>query len=52
MSSFLYECEVMHRRLRPEQKRFDYRIFMLSVELDDLPKVPFLGLNRFNLFLL
>ncbi|MCX8237339.1 MAG: DUF1365 domain-containing protein [Akkermansiaceae bacterium] len=50
MSSFLYECEVMHRRLRPEQKRFDYRIFMLSVELDDLPKVPFLGLNRFNLF--
>lgn len=50
MTSCLYECEVMHRRLRPEQKRFDYRIFMLSVELGDLPKVPFLGFNRFNLF--
>ncbi len=52
MSACLYECEVMHRRLKPQQKRFDYRIFMLSVDLDDLPKLPFLGLNRFNLFAL
>ena len=52
MTSSLYECEVMHRRLKPEQKRFEYRIFMLSVDLDSLPKVPFLGLNRFNLFTL
>ncbi len=52
MTPCLYECEVMHRRLKPKQKRFDYRIFMLSVDLDDLPQVPFLGLNRFNLFAL
>ena len=52
MKACLYECEVMHRRLKPEQKRFDYRIFMLSVDLADLPKVTFLGLNRFNLFAL
>lgn len=52
MSACLYECAMMHRRLKPEQKRFGYRIFMLSVDLDDLPKVPFLGLNRFNLFAL
>ncbi len=52
MTSCLYECEIMHRRLKPEQKRFDYRIFMLSVDLDEPPKVPFLGLNRFNLFAL
>ena len=50
MNSCLYECEVMHRRLKPARKRFDYRIFMLSVDLAHLPKVPFLGLNRFNLF--
>jgi len=52
MSACLYECEVMHRRLKPQQKRFDYRIFMLSVDLDQLPKVPFLGLNQFRLFAL
>lgn len=52
MTSCLYECEIMHRRLKPEQKRFDYRIFMLSVDLADLPKLPFLGLNRFSLFAL
>ncbi|MFT6180394.1 MAG: DUF1365 family protein [Akkermansiaceae bacterium] len=52
MSACLYECSMMHRRLKPAQKRFDYRIFMLSVDLNDLPKVPFLGLNRFNLFAL
>lgn len=50
MTSCLYECEVMHRRLRPEQKRFDYRIFMLSVELGKLPRKRFLSFNRFNLF--
>ncbi|YCM45707.1 DUF1365 domain-containing protein [Verrucomicrobiaceae bacterium 227] len=50
MNSCLYECDVMHRRIKPMQKRFDYRVFMLKVDLDDLPKVPCLGLNRFNLF--
>ncbi len=50
MNACLYECEIGHRRLKPEQKRFDYRIFMLSVDLDELPKTCFLGLNRFNLF--
>lgn len=50
MSACLYECDVMHRRLKPEQKRFQYRIFMLSVDLDELPKVSLLGINRFSLF--
>ena len=40
----------MHRRLKPEQKRFDYRIFMLSIDLAELPKSPILGINRFGLF--
>lgn len=50
MTSSVYECQVMHRRLKPEQKRFDYRIFMLSIDLDAIPNIPLLGHNRFNLF--
>jgi DUF1365 family protein len=50
MSPALFECEVMHRRLKPEQKRFDYRIFMLSVDLDAIPTPTFLSHNRFNLY--
>ena len=50
MTSCLYECEVMHRRLKPARKRFDYRVFMLSIDLEAPPRIPFLGLNRFNLF--
>jgi len=50
MNASLYECDIMHRRLKPMQKRFDYRVFMLKVDLDQLPKVTWLGLNRFNLF--
>lgn len=50
MTPCLYECTVRHQRLKPARKRFDYRIFMLALDLDDLPRVPFLGLNRFNLF--
>ncbi|MEN8774773.1 MAG: DUF1365 domain-containing protein [Akkermansiaceae bacterium] len=50
MNDCLYECEVMHRRLKPEQKRFDYRIFMLSFDLTELPRKALLGVNRFNLF--
>ena len=46
----IYECQVMHRRLKPKQKRFDYRIFMLSLDLEKLPKVSWLGYNRFHLF--
>ncbi len=50
MTSSLYECQVMHRRLKPEQKRFDYRIFMLSIDLDAIPTPTFLSHNRLNLF--
>ena len=50
MSASLYECDVMHRRLQPEQKCFDYRIFMVSVDLDEIPELPLLSHNRFNLY--
>ncbi len=50
MSARIHECEVMHHRLRPRQRSFRYRVFMLEVDLDDLPQHPCLGHNRFNLF--
>lgn len=50
----IYECEVMHQRLRPRKHGFVYRVFMIDVDLDDLGRVDRsvlgLGCNRFNLF--
>ncbi len=54
MNARIYECEVMHRRLKPQQRAFSYRVFMLDIDVDALPElagVTFcLGHNRFNLF--
>ena len=50
----LYECEVMHCRLKPKRHAFNYRVFMFCVNLDDLPALGrrLFGFshNRFNLF--
>jgi DUF1365 family protein len=50
----LYECSVTHCRLKPKRHAFTYQVFMLLVDLDDLPatarRIPWLGHNRFNLF--
>jgi DUF1365 family protein len=48
----LYECSVAHCRLKPKRHAFDYRVFMFSVDLDELPKLRVSGFshNRFNLF--
>jgi len=48
--SFLYECLVTHSRLQPKRHTFSYRVFMLSLDLDDLPRSPWLSYHRFNLF--
>ncbi len=37
MHSRLYECSIMHARLHPRAHRFAYRIFLLSLDLDELP---------------
>lgn len=34
--SFLYECRVMHQRLSPRRHRFEYGIFMMQIDLDEL----------------
>jgi DUF1365 family protein len=50
----LYHCEVVHRRLRPRQRGFSYRVFMLDVDPGALVETAkacrFLSHNRFNVF--
>ena len=47
---FLYECRVNHTRVSPKRHAFDYRVFMLAIDLGNFPSAPFLSKNRFNLF--
>lgn len=46
MNSRLYECRVMHARFLPKPHRFVYRIFMLAIDLDELPSLH----HRLHLF--
>ncbi len=50
----LYECKVMHCRLKPKRHSFNYRVFMFCVDLDELPSLgkKLIGFshNFFNLF--
>jgi len=54
MNSRLYECHVMHARFLPKPHRFVYRIFMLAVDLDELPaldrRLHLFSLNSPNLY--
>ena len=47
---YLYECRVNHTRVSPKHHAFNYRVFMLAIDLDHFPKTRFLSRNRFNLF--
>jgi hypothetical protein len=46
----LYECRVNHTRLSPKKHAFNYRVFMLAINIDSFPKITFLSRNRFNIF--
>ncbi len=50
LSSRLYECRVMHVRRHPRVHRFAYRLFMLALDLDELPvlrsRLRWLGVDR------
>jgi DUF1365 family protein len=37
MNSRIYECHIMHARLHPKAHRFGYNVFMLALDLDELP---------------
>ena len=53
-ASALYVGEVRHARLRPRTHRLRYRVFMLLLDLDDLPRTAarlrVFSLGAFNLF--
>lgn len=52
--SALYEGWVMHRRLRPRHHRFQYSVFALLLDLDELPtldrRLKLFAHNRWGLF--
>ena len=52
--SAIYEGWVMHRRLKPRHHRFQYRVFAMLLELDELPaldrRLSLFKYNRWGLF--
>lgn len=54
MNSALYHCRVMHHRLEPRQHRFDYGVFYLWLDLDEVDalskRLRFFKRNRWALF--
>jgi uncharacterized protein len=50
----LYECKIMHCRLKPKRHAFNYRVFMFCIDIDELPSLgkKLIGFshNGFNLF--
>ena len=52
--NWLYECAVAHCRLKPKRHAFNYHVFMLSMDVDEIPavakRIPWFSHNRFNLF--
>ncbi len=50
----IYECRINHCRLKPKRHQFCYPVFMLYIDLKDLPdvakKTTGLSYNRWNLF--
>jgi uncharacterized protein len=54
LRSCLYECRVKHQRLHPRQHRFEYGVFYLWLDLDELDAIQrrlwFLSHNRRNVY--
>jgi DUF1365 family protein len=52
LASSLYAGVVSHARLKPRKHKLAYRIFMLLIDLDELPglKLKMLSVGGFNLF--
>lgn len=54
VNSCFYECDVFHRRLRPKQHEFIYRVFYFYLDLGELEevqrKLKIFGVNRANLY--
>jgi DUF1365 family protein len=54
VKSCLYECRVLHARFAPRAHRFEYRIFLFAVDLDELDLLSrtlrLFSVNRRNLY--
>lgn len=54
VNSCFYECDVFHRRLRPKQHEFLYRVFYFYLDLDELEAaartLKIFGVNRPNIY--
>jgi len=54
MNSCFYECDVFHRRLRPKQHEFLYRVFYFYLDLDELEeaarRLKIFSVNRPNIY--
>jgi len=54
MSSVIYDGQVTHQRLKPIRHRLRYRIFMMLLDLDELPalarRLRLFSHEKFNLF--
>lgn len=52
--SAIYRGQVMHQRLKPLRHRLQYRMFMLLLDLDELPalhaRLRWFSVGRFNVF--
>jgi hypothetical protein len=54
LNSCLYECRILHARFAPRAHRFDYRIFLFAIDLDELESLPrrlaLFSVNRRNIY--
>ena len=52
-NSFIYNGSVIHKRFKPKEHFFKYKVFSLLIDLSELKsidqKISFFSLNRFNL---
>jgi len=53
-ASRLYECRVMHHRISPRKHRFEHRVFMFWLDLDEIDslskRLHLFSRNRFNVY--
>ncbi len=54
LRSCLYDCKVMHHRLQPREHRFEYQLFYLALDLDEIDQVASqvwgFSRNRWNIY--
>ena len=51
--SYIYNGKVIHKRFKPKEHTFSYKVFSLFLDLDEINKIekeiPFFSYNKFNL---